>query len=373
MLDVTRQLYNAMLQQRRDAYKRGFHPITSRQQYAELTALRSEDARVAAVFREFEDAALHRLELAFKAFFKRAKRGERAGYPRFKPASRWNQLSFPHGNRALKFMAEQKRVAVATVGAVRLRRGRVIPRFGRAWLTRRGDKWYACFEHEIPPVEIASEPSAIIAVDRGTHVVAATSDGRLFRKPPSLANAASRVRFHQLAVEGVTVRDTGGRAQNRNDRERVKALERLRTAYRRQARSRRDYLHKLSRNLVENAKALALERLPVRAMTRTARGTATKPGTNVLAKAALNRAVLDAGFGLLQRMITYKAEGAGKVVVVVGARFSSQTCSLCGHVSAKSRRRRRFVCVSCGFAAHADINAALVIRRRAQLALKSAP
>ena len=91
------------------------------------------------------------------------------------------------------------------------------------------------------------------------------------------------------------------------------------------------------------------------------------------AKAALNRVVLDAGFGLLDRLIAEKAEEAARMVVRVEARFSSQTCSRCGHVSARSRRRRRFCCVRCGLEAHADVNAALEIRRRAQLALSRIP
>ncbi len=89
MLDVSRQLYNALLQQRRDAYRRNKTRVTSRMQYAELTALRAEDARVAAVYRECQDAVVHRLDLAMEAFFRRCKRGESAGYPRFKPRARW--------------------------------------------------------------------------------------------------------------------------------------------------------------------------------------------------------------------------------------------------------------------------------------------
>jgi putative transposase len=95
------------------------------------------------------------------------------------------------------------------------------------------------------------------------------------------------------------------------------------------------------------------------------------PWTQVRAKASLNRLVLDSGFGLLRQMIVAKAEEAARTVVEVDARFSSQTCSHCAHVASESRRRRRFSCVECGYANHADVNAALVIRGRAQLALKS--
>jgi putative transposase len=81
--------------------------------------------------------------------------------------------------------------------------------------------------------------------------------------------------------------------------------------------------------------------------------------------------MLDAGFGLLRQMIVAKAEEAARTLVEVESRFSSQECSRCGHIARESRRRRRFCCVACGYRSHADVNAALVIRGRAQLALMS--
>ncbi|MHB8198372.1 MAG: helix-turn-helix domain-containing protein, partial [Vulcanimicrobiaceae bacterium] len=80
MLDVTRELYNAALQERRDAYRLRGVKISAKMQEAELTALRKPihrlDTRLAAVYRECEDAVLHRLDLAMQAFFRRCKRGE---------------------------------------------------------------------------------------------------------------------------------------------------------------------------------------------------------------------------------------------------------------------------------------------------------
>jgi len=152
---------------------------------------------------------------------------------------------------------------------------------------------------------------------------------------------------------------------------RIKARKRLARAKERQANARRDYAHKVARRLVNCADVIALEKLSLRAMTRSAKGIAQCPGRNVRAKVGLNRVVLDSGFGLLRQMIVAKAEEAARTVVEVDSRFSSQECSRCGHVARESRRRRRFRCVRCGYGNHADVNAALVIRRRAQLARKS--
>jgi hypothetical protein len=93
MLRVTRELYNAMLFQRRDSWSTRGVAYTSKQQYAEITELRASEPRFAAVYRDCEDATLHRLDLNFAAFFRRIKSGETPGYPRFKSARRWTSLN----------------------------------------------------------------------------------------------------------------------------------------------------------------------------------------------------------------------------------------------------------------------------------------
>jgi transposase len=91
-------------------------------------------------------------------------------------------------------------------------------------------------------------------------------------------------------------------------------------------------------------------------MTRSARGTAGNPGQNVRAKAGLNRQILRSGWGLLVRRLEDKAPGR---VEKVKPHYTSQRCSACGHVDAKSRESQaRFVCTACGFAGNADVNAA---------------
>jgi putative transposase len=151
------------------------------------------------------------------------------------------------------------------------------------------------------------------------------------------------------------------------------AAQRLARSRERERYARLDFLHKVARRIVNAAGTIALEALNLRAMTCSAKGTREAPGRNVAEKAGLNRRILDASFGRLHRLIVEKAEEAVRTVVLVDPKFSSQTCSRCGQVAKESRRRRRFVCVGCGYANHADVNAALVIRRRAQLALSRMP
>jgi putative transposase len=374
MLDVTRQLYNAALQERKDAYRMRGVSISAKQQYAELTALRKPifrlDTRLAAVYRECEDAVLHRLDLAMQAFFRRCKRGETPGFPRFKPAARWKQLTFPHGDRALRFAGG--RVVVPGLGPVRLRKGRAVPPYGRAWIVEKNGRWYACFECErgVQPLPATGK---IVGIDRGVHVLAATSEGELVRNGRLADKHRRVVTGHARTLDKATVKDKAGRPTNWSDPKRIAAVQRLARAKEREANARLDALHKVAHRIVSSADVIGLEELNLRGMTRSAKGTIEKPGRNVAAKSGLNRALLDVGFGILRRLIGEKAERAVRRMVDVEARYSSQECSRCGMIAAKSRRRRRFACIACGFTLHADVNAALVIRGRAQLALTSEP
>jgi putative transposase len=207
----------------------------------------------------------------------------------------------------------------------------------------------------------------MIGVDRGVHVLAATSDGVLIPNGAYGERLRRVVSTHQRALDAVTVKDAKGRCLNRRDPVRVAAAQRLARAKEREANARLDALHKAALAIVRSADVIALEALDIRRMTRSAKGTVEKPGRNVAAKRGLNRVMLDASPGKFAALIREKAEWAVREVVSVDARYSSQTCGRCRHVDSKSRRRRRFRCVACGWSCHADVAAALEILRRAQL------
>jgi putative transposase len=372
MLGVTRELYNALLQQRRDAWITHRSKVTSCEQYRQLTELRANDARFAAVYRDTEDAVLHRLDLAFAAFFRRMKRRDTPGYPRFKSATRWNQLEFSHGDRAMKLNASGRRVRIPGVGSVRLRKGRLVGEFGRAFIVVKNGRWYATFEshREVVPLPPTGQS---VGIDRGIHVLAMLSDGTAI---PNVRPGSSRralVERHQRALDAATEKDSAGRVRNGRDPARKAAVRRMARAKEREANARRDWLHKVSRAIVRRFDRVVLEALNLCSMTRSAKGTLGAPGTNVRAKAGLNRALLDAGFGMLGTLIREKAAHAARVVVEVDARYSSQTCASCGHVARESRKGRRFACLRCGHTADADVNAARVLLLRAESPPTRAP
>jgi len=373
ILRTTRELYNAMLQQRRDVWTMRRQSVPSKRQYAEITELRRAEPRFAEVYRECEDAVLHRLELAMAAFFRRIKRGETAGYPRFRNAARWNQIEFPHGDRAVRFDAGQRRVVVPGVGSIRLRKGRAIPpTFGRVFVVTKNGRWYGVFEAH-RPVTVLPATGQRVGIDRGVRVLAATSAGELIPNPHVADVWRDRVARHAIALDAATEKDAAGRCRNRRDPDRVAAVRRLARAKEREANARRDYAHNVSRSIVDRYDVIALEDLRLTAMTGSAKGTLEVPGRNVAAKSGLNRAMLDAGLGQLATLIREKAAWAARTVIGVDAKYTSQTCAACGHVAKESREGPRFACVRCLHEDDADVNAARVILLRAEKPPTRAP
>jgi len=217
------------------------------------------------------------------------------------------------------------------------------------------------------------DTGAQVGLDRGIRVLAALSDGTLIPNLRPGSTCAAVVALHARHLDALSKKDAAGHVLNRRDPARIAAGRRLARAKEHEANARRDWLHKKSRDIVNTYDQVAIEDLRARSMTRSAKGTVEAPGTNVRAKAGLNRALLDAGLGMFATLIREKAAHAARVVVGVDPRYTSQTCAECGHVAKESREGAQFVCVSCGHQADADVNAARVILLRAQLAPTRAP
>jgi len=138
----------------------------------------------------------------------------------------------------------------------------------------------------------------------------------------------------------------------------------LAAQHRKVASCRRDLAHQVSRRLVNDFDLIVHEDLRITNMVRSAKGTVECPGTNVAAKAGLNRSIHDAGWAQLLAFVAYKAEEAGRHVEAVDPRNTSRTCSRCGHCEEANRQSQAvFRCVGCGYEAHADTNAAVNILR----------
>lgn len=345
-------MYNAALQERRDAYRQRKHTVRYGDQSAQLKAIRADEQYSRWSFSS-QQQTLKRLDRAFAAFFARVKRGDTPGYPRFRSWQRFDTVTFIHGDGGA-FLADTSRVRMQGVGHVKVKQHRPVRGTVKQFsVTRQGRKWFVNVICAGVPAQVRPLTGAVVGLDRGVTHLLADSDGNFIPNPRHVRSAEKRLAAAQ--------RDLA--RKKRGSRRRSKTAARVAALHRRVANARRDNLHKVSRVLVDTYDLIALEDLKVKNMTRSARGTLDDPGSNVAAKRGLNKSILDAGWSALAQMIQYKAESAGTDVVFVPAANTSRTCHECGHVAAGNRDGEVFACLACGHTAHADTNAARNILR----------
>ncbi|MFD6998869.1 RNA-guided endonuclease InsQ/TnpB family protein [Streptomyces mirabilis] len=212
-------------------------------------------------------------------------------------------------------------------------------------VTFRNGQWHVAFAVIPEPVD-APATGEVIGIDRGVKITAALSDGRKLNCPQLTVKERAQIRKHQRraarAPQGSHAK-TAGYAR----------VARLKA---READRRKDRCEKTSTMLARTYGLVRFEKLNIKNMTASAKGTVEQPGKKVRQKAGLNRAILAQGWGLLRQRTEHKAPGR---VEDVPAPFTSLRCSACGWIEKKSRKSQAdFVCVSCGFTCNADENAA---------------
>jgi len=313
------------------------------EQCRQLTAARAEFAWLRAGSQMVQQQALRDFAQAMANFF---------GGTHRKPT--WRKADRDEGFRIVALKPEHVRrlnrktgqVWVPKAGWVRFRWSRAVPAARSYRVTRdRAGRWHIAFAAFPPPIP-APSTGAVVGIDRGVVASAALSTGELLRVPRLSLGRQRRL----LRLKRRLFRARRGSAR----RAKVKlALARLRA---READAQKDWTEKTSTDLARRFDLIRIEDLRVAAMTRSARGTRTEPGRNVRAKAGLNREILASGWGLLARRLQDKAPSR---VEKISPAFTSQRCSACGHVDGKSRESQAgFQCTACGFACHADVNAA---------------
>ena len=267
------------------------------------------------------------------------------GFPKFKSKHRSRSVTFPEsshfklGGDSL-YLQKLGWFAVSRVGGDPHEHG--APK--RCTVKRVCGKWYAVILYEV--TDTRTDNGLAVGVDMNCGQVA-LSTGQILHMPDT-SRLEARKRRHQRTMQ----------RRKRGSKRRLAAKRRAGKAARRIAQIRHNFAHCVSREVADAAGTVAVEDLNVKGMTRSAKGTADDPGSNIRQKAGLNRSILNTGWGQLRQMLEYKASN----VIAVNPAHTSQTCRACGAVEALNRTTQsRFHCVHCGHEANADINAALNI------------
>lgn len=334
-LAICCELYNAAIQERRDAWKLERKSISYFDQCYQLTQIKPERADVAEIHATALEHTLKRVDGAFKSFFRRAKQGQKPGYPRFRATRRFDSLMLRQVSGALR----TGKLRIARVGFIRIRLSRPVEgRIKTLTIKREAGRWYALFCCEVEKTPLSFNSNAI-GVDVGLFAFATLSNGTTIENPRWYRSAQTKLRIAQRRVA----------RRKKGSHRRRKAVELLQRAHIAIRDQRADFHHKLSRSLVNENGLIAVEDLNVKGM----------------ASGMLSKSVNDAGWSQFLNMIAYKAESAGRVVVWVNPSGTSQTC-ICGAEARKTLAQRWHLCLNCGLSANRDHVSAQVILARAK-------
>jgi putative transposase len=337
-LEERRWLYNHLLAERRDAWQQREESLRYYDQAMSLPTLKALRPTLAGVYSQVLQSVAVRIDLAFKAFFRRCKAGETPGYPRFRGRGRYDSITFPQVPVGCRLDAEEKRIRVASVGHVKILLHRPLDGTPKtATITRSSTgKWYVCFACEC--VEPAPLPATgqHVGIDVGLKTFATLSDGQEIANP----------RFFRREEQALTKAQRSLSREERGTPERARRRKVVARVHERIAWRRGDFAHQQSRRIADDYDLIAIEDLSVNRMTH----------NHCLAKS-----IHDAAWSQFASLLTYKAAWAGRKHVAVNPAYTSQDCSQCGHRQSLSLSDRTYTCSCCGLVIDRDLNASLNI------------
>ena len=235
------------------------------------------------------------------------------------------------------------------IGVVKFRKSQnIVGEIKNVTISKHVGKWYVSFGAE-NTVEAPVHPSkSALGIDLGVKKLITTSSGQVF--DPINSFKANQVKLARLQRKL--------RKKNKFSQNWKKLNLKINTLHHHIANIRHDYLHKVTTTLSKNHAMIVVEDLKVANMSKSAKGSIEKKGKNVKAKSGLNKSILDQGWSMLVNMLVYKQQWRGGLLVKVDPKYTSQTCSSCGHVAKENRlTQANFSCVECSFGENADINA----------------
>jgi putative transposase len=333
-LDVAREVYNACLLERREAYRLAGVTLNYYAQANQLKGIRRDRPDIAAVNFSMLQAICRRAQRAYDSFFRRLKAGQPAGFPRFKSYLRFNSVTFPRYGDGCKL--RDNRLYIQGVGVLKVKlhraRGGTIK---TVTLKRVERRWYVILTCEVAVLPLPATGQDV-GIDLGLIDFLVTDDGLAVPNPHPLRAAEARLKRAQQAL----ARKKRGSHRRHKQRRRVARL------HEKIANVRRDFHHKAALALVRSNDTLYHEDLAVK---------------NMVQNHCLARSISDAAWAQFIAILAGKAEEAGRTVIAVNPRDTSQTC-VCGEKVPKDLGERWHLCPRCHLSLPRDQVSAMLIK-----------
>lgn len=346
-LDACRWVYNKALEVRKEAWEERQENIGRYDTIKMIPDWKMEHPFLTDAYAQCLQEACTRVDLAFQAFFRRCKNGEKPGYPRFK-GDWYKSFTYPQGG--FKLISE-KILHLSKIGDVKIKLHRPLEGEVKALSIKRDvlGNWYACFS-----VEVEFEPllptDKVIGVDLGLKSFAVYSDGQVVDNPRFFRQDEAELAKTQRRLSKC----------RKGSQEWYKCKRAVQHIHQRIKNRRDDFAHKLSKQLIDEYQTIALEDLKIADM---------QDGNFRY----MNKSIRDAAWGKLIQYTQYKAVRAGRTCVLVDPKNTTQMCSGCGEIVRKDLSVRVHKCPHCGLVLDRDHNAAINILARGMASLGEIP
>ena len=345
-LEYCRWVYNDTLAIRKDTYEQTGQSVSLYDTNKTLTLWKAEKPVLKSVYSQVLQNVQERVDLAFQAFFRRVRNGETPGFPRFKGYGRYDSFTYKQSG----FRVTGNRLFLSKIGDVKIKLHRPIEGQVKT-LTIRRDRlgnWYASFSCVVKPKPL-SPVDRVVGIDLGLTTFATFSDEEKIERQRWFKQDEKDLKRVQRKVS----RLPKGSAARR------KAVLALNHVHQRIAGRRLNFAHQQSRKLVDSYQIIVFEDLNIAQMSSAEKG-----------KKAISQGIADVAWGRFVQNTVAKAEEAGRTVVLVNPKNTTQACSGCGSIVPKTLSVRVHDCPHCGLKIDRDLNAAKNILARGLASLR---
>lgn len=293
------------------------------------------------------------LDRAYTNFF-----AGRAELPVFKKRGIRDSFRYPDGKQ-IKLDQVNNRIFLPKIGYINYNNSRTINgEINSVTVSKENNHWYIAVNFtEDYEVNRIAPIDGVVGIDIGITRFASLSTGEFLAPMNS---------FRKSETKTIKLSRILSRKKKFSNNYKI-AKAKLSKHHSKIARIRKDYLHKASNDLSNRFSTIVIEDLKTKNMSRSAKGTIENPGINIKAKSGLNKSILDQGWFEFKRQLEYKLHYKGGRLIKIDPKYTSQTCSHCGHLHQDNRKSQAvFLCIACGYKNNADINAAINILRLGQ-------
>lgn len=338
-LETCRFLYNYFLEERKKSWENNKKSLNYYNQATELPKLKKIHPKLKDVYSTVLQNVAVRIDLAFQAFFRRIKQGEKPGYPRFKGKNQYDSFTFPQfefGN-----YLDKDYIEISKIGKIYFKKHREIEGKIKTVIIKKNPtgKWFVSFITDFQKQNKVKKSNKNIGIDVGIESFATFSDGKDIENPRFFESEQKELAKIQRKIENQ--KKEGKKIKWKDRKRRARVYERINN-------KRKEFAHKQSLKIINNYKTICIEDIKI---------------NKLIQKKWCSKQICDASWGMFFDILTHKAESAGREIVKVNPAYTSQTCNKCGTRTVHELKDRIFNCSSCKHSENRDLNAAKNILR----------